>query len=464
VTIAIIGEPPTLDLTKTGSTFAVFPTLYNVLEPLVQTDAATLKIKPLLASSWTVSKNGRIYTFTLRAGAKFSTGRPVTAADVVFSYQHMSAASSPQAALFDPMQSVKALNSRTVRVVLAKRSSLWLGNMSTRAGAVFSRADFAKMDTEPIGSGPFKIDRWVKGDRIEISRNPHFDGHRPALSRVTFKIITDANAAANAMLAGDVDVLQMLNARDKVATLKNAGFVVSPDPSSLLHGLFFNVKQSPFDNVLVRRAVASAINKQAVVDAVAAGYGTPTGSWLVETDPWYFKLEPYPYNVQKARDLLKQAGYTNGISFEMKVISNNVSAKQGELIALMLKQAGITANIQTLDVAGFLDQVLNKHQFVSGIIGDLHPNEIAYFANGSGWFTNWNNASFNSAVATAIGDPSEKRRDSDMKKASRILARDVPFVPLYNDVNMTVRPKTLLGWKNYRVDAALDMRDVSWGK
>ena len=464
LTIGVEGEPPTLDLTKTASTFSVWMTLYSVLEPLVQTNPTNLKVEPLLAQSWKVTNGGKVYTFVLRKGARFSTGAPVTAADVVFSYQMMSAPTSPQAPAFVPMTSVRALNKSTVRVTLSRRSNSWLQNMSYRAGVVFSKADFASMATDPIGSGPYKIASWTHGDNIELVPNPHYSGSTKAqMKQVYYKFIADPSAAVNALRAGDIDVLENLLARDQGASLKAAGFIVSPDASPRVHALFFNVDQAPLNDVRVRQAISYAIDKRSIRNALSGGYGIPVGSWISRGEPFYSSFEDYPYNVAKAKQLLTSAGFPNGLSFPMTIIANNISAQQGELLALELRQAGINVKLQTVDVGTFLDQVLNKRNFVSGVVAAASPTILSTnFANGKGWFTNWNNATFDADIAKADTAASQKAANALYSAAAKLLAADAPIVPLYNDVNLTIRPKNLKGWVPFRIDQAIDVRRVRW--
>jgi peptide/nickel transport system substrate-binding protein len=167
--------------------------------------------------------------------------------------------------------------------------------------------------------------------------------------------------------------------------------------------------------------------------------------------------------VVKAKQLLASAGYPNGISFPMTIIANNISAQQGELLALQLRQAGINVNLQTVDVGTFLDQVLNKSNFVSGVVAAASPTILSTnFANGRGWFTNWNNATFDGDIAKADVAASPKAANALYSAAAKLLAADAPIVPLYNDVNLTIRPKNLKGWVPFRIDQAIDVRRVRW--
>jgi peptide/nickel transport system substrate-binding protein len=226
--------------------------------------------------------------------------------------------------------------------------------------------------------------------------------------------------------------------------------------------LFFRTDVAPLNNVAVRRAISYAVDKRSLVNALSGGYGTAVGTWITRSDPWYFRFEDYPYNVSRARQELTRAGFPNGIDLPMTVISNNISSQQGELVALMLREAGIRVRLETIDVATFLDRVLGKGQFVSGIVAAATPGLIVNFANGNGWFTGWNDPTFNAAIAAADVAPTSKQRNTRYRAAAKRLANGAPLVSFYNDVNLTVKPNTMRGWPSYRVDQVIDVRNIVW--
>lgn len=460
--ISLEGEPPTLDVSTTASTFSVQVLMYNVLETMVRLNPETGEVLPGLAESWEVSDDGTVYTFTLRPGATFSTGEPVTASDVVFSYETMSAEGSPHAAAFAAMESVEAIDDSTVQVTLTRRSNTWLQAMAKRVGLIFSEAHYGEIAENPIGSGPFMVESWTRGDRITLVRNPEFDGEPATLASAEYTFITDEGAAINALLAGDVDVLSNLLARDRASELESAGFGVYGDPTPRVHGLFFRVDQPLADDLLVRQAVSHAVDKQGLVDALGGGYGTPVGSWVSTGDPWYEDFDLYPYDVEQAKALLAEAGYPDGIDLEMTVISENISGSQGELVALMLAEAGINVDLQFVDVAVFLDEVIGQGRFVSGIVASV--GSIDRFTDGDGWFTGWNSEEFNQLLADADAAETTEEQNDLMAQANQLLAEELPVVTMYNDVDLTVERAGLQGWSRIRVDQGMDLYPVTWSE
>lgn len=462
IVISLEGEPPTLDVSTTSSTFTVSVLMWNVLETLVRLDPETGELLPGLASSWETSEDGLVHTFSLRDGATFSTGEPVLASDVTFSYERMSMEGSPHAPSFAAMESVEAIDDSTVQVTLARRSNNWLQSMAKRPGMIFAEANFDQLAENPIGSGPFKLDTWTRGDSITLTHNEHFDGEPPALTEAVFTFITDNNAVINGLQAGDVHVIANLTARDRAPELESSGYVVSPDPTPRVHGFFFRVDAELTDELLVRQAISHAIDKQGLVDALSGGYGVPVGAWVTTGDPWYEDFELYPYDPDRTRELLAEAGYPDGIDIELSVISENISGEQGEIVALMLEDAGIRTDLKVMELAAFLDEVLGQGRHQTAIVASV--TGINRFANGTGWFTGWNDETFNQMIADADAAPTTEEQYELLSEATRYFAENAPMVAMYNDVNLTIEAPGIQNWIRNRVDQGFDLYGVSWAE
>lgn len=461
IVISLEGEPPTLDVSTTSSTFTVSVLMWNVLETMVRLDPDTGELLPGLAESWETSEDGLTHTFTIREGATFSTGEPVVASDVVFSYERMSAEGSPHAPSFAAMEAAEAIDERTVEVTLSRRSNGWLQAMAKRPGMIFAEANYDQIAENPIGSGPFKLDNWTRGDAITLTPNEHFDGDAPALSEAVFTFITDNNAVINGLQAGDVHVIANLTARDRAPELESSGYVVSPDPTPRVHGFFFRVDGELVDDLLVRQAISHAIDKQGLVDALSGGYGVPVGAWVTTGDPWYEDFELYPYDPDRTRELLADAGYPDGIDIELSVISENISGDQGEIVALMLEDAGIRTELKVMELAAFLDEVLGQGRHQTAIVASV--TGINRFTNG-GWFTGWDDATFNQMIADADAAATTEEQYALLADATRYFAENAPMVAMYNDVNLTIEAPGLVGWTRNRVDQGFDLYGVSWSE
>ena len=199
-------EPPHLDPTA-GAAAAIDEVAYaNVFEGLTRIDRDGA-VRPALAESWTVSEDGLTYRFTLHAGVTFHDGTSLEASDVVFSLERAKAEDSvnAQKALFEPIESVTAPDAATVVVTLKRPTGHFLFNLGWGDAVVVAPESAEGNKAKPVGTGPFKLRRWVQGDRVELTRNPDYWGPAVKLERATFKFIPDAAAAVAAMLAGDID-------------------------------------------------------------------------------------------------------------------------------------------------------------------------------------------------------------------------------------------------------------------
>jgi peptide/nickel transport system substrate-binding protein len=204
--MGIVLEPPHLDPTA-GAAAAIDEMVYaNVFEGLTRIDKNGA-VKPALAESWDISADKKVYTFHLQKGVKFHDGSEFDAADVVFSFDRARSEKSvnAQKTLFKPIKSVEQKDANTVVITLNQATGSFLFNMGWGDAVIVDAASADKNKSNPIGTGPFKFKRWVKGDRIELVKNDSYWGTPARLDKATFKIIPDPAAAVSAMLAGDID-------------------------------------------------------------------------------------------------------------------------------------------------------------------------------------------------------------------------------------------------------------------
>jgi peptide/nickel transport system substrate-binding protein len=238
------------------------------------------------------------------------------------------------------------------------------------------------IENEPVGTGPFRFGSWTVGDSIVIERNDDYWGEPALLETVTFRYINDPNALNNAMLSGDLDILAGVSAPELLTAFE------SDDRFEVLQGLTngevtlsLNGSRPPLDDVLVRQAVSHAIDRDAVVDLAYAGYGTPIGSFSTPLDPWYRDLtEVYPYDPDRARELLTEAGVEN-VTLEMVLPPVSYASRSGEIIASQLAEVGITVNITNVEWGVWLEDVFTNHDFDMSIVAHVEPRDVGQYGN-----------------------------------------------------------------------------------
>ncbi len=459
-------EPPSLDIVRTSSAANQRVIMYNVLETLVETDPATGDVVPGLAESWEVSDDSLTYTFTIREGATFSDGSPVVASDVVFSMEAMRSdeAVGPRVNDMGAVDTITAIDDRTVEVVLSQPSIRWLLLMAKIGGVIFQEASYDDIALNPIGSGPYMIEEWVSGDRVTLVPNPHWDGEGPFLSQVDMLFIDDLTASINALLSGQIDAIWNLRGqRERIPELESEGMIVDATETQQLATVFFNVNEEPFTDIRVRQAIAHAIDKQGVIDTFDGGFASVTHTWASPADPWFDPdYVPYPYDLDRSRELLAEAGYPDGLTFPMRVITNNPAGEIGEIVALMLSQVGVTAELEFMDVAPFLDEVIGQKQHVSSIVRS--STDLERWTEG-GWFTGWvseeyDNLVYGSDAASTFAEFVEMRRE-----ASYLLGDAVPGVVISAGQNMAIYPPGLEGWVYHKRDTnENDIRLARWSE
>ncbi|MCF6306040.1 MAG: ABC transporter substrate-binding protein, partial [Rhodobacteraceae bacterium] len=318
ITIGDQLEPPHLDPTA-GAAGAIDNVVYiNIYEGLTEF-APDGSVIPALAQSWDISEDGLTYTFALQSGVKFHDGSDMTASDVVWSLNRARAEDSvnAQKTLFANIADVSAPDDTTVVVTLTTPTGNFLFNMAWGDAVVLNEGDDVEaLKTAPNGTGAFTFTNWVQGDSITMTRNENYWGTPAILETVTIKYISDPTAAFNAVMGGEVDAFPTFPAPENLpqfdADPRFTVIVGSTEGETILST---NNKMPPFDNPLVRKALAHAIDRNAVIDGAMFGYGTPIGTHFAPHNPAYLDLTAQSnYDPDLARQLLAEAGFPDGFT------------------------------------------------------------------------------------------------------------------------------------------------------
>jgi peptide/nickel transport system substrate-binding protein len=238
----------------------------------------------------------------------FHDGTPFTAEDVAFSFERAMAPDSvnAQPQLFEGINSVNVIDDLTVELGLDAPKASLLFNLAWGDAVIVSPASAETNRTRPVGTGPFRFERWVQGDRVELVAYDDYWGEAPALERVVFRFISDPTAAYAAMMAGDVDAFPVFPAPENLAQFEaDPRFEVIVGTTEGETILAMNHAREPFDDIRVRQAIAHAIDRQAIIDGAMFGYGTPIGSHFAPHHPAYVDLTDLsPARPRSARALL----------------------------------------------------------------------------------------------------------------------------------------------------------------
>ncbi|MDR0417342.1 MAG: ABC transporter substrate-binding protein [Propionibacteriaceae bacterium] len=460
LTVGATLEPGTLDFTVSDAAAIGQLLLYNVYETLVKVGDDG-RIRPLLAVNYTQSKDRLSYTFDLDPKAKFASGAPVDAAAVVASLERLRrATASTVQGQMEVVDKVAAVDERTVQVTLKRPSQRWLYDMTSYAGIVLDPAadDLAKA---PAGSGPFRLAEWATGDHITLEKNPDYWGTPGRFDRVVFRYFDDPNAMNTAMLTGEIDIISTLT------TPSNMGLFADSSRFTVLTGttngeivLGFNHDRPALADRPVRQALNHAIDRQALVDTVWGGQGQLIGSMTAPTDPYYEDLsDTYPYNPDKARELLQAAGADDlTLSFRVPVVPYATGA--AEFIVSALSQVGVTAVVEELDFQRWLNEVFLGGDYDMTIVAHVEPRDINRFAEPD-YYWHYDNPQFQALLKTADEAATPEEYAADMRRAARLLAEDAAADWLFLLPNIVIVKAGITGVAANATSVSFDLTTIA---
>ena len=464
LTVCQAAEPPGLDPTANAAA-AIDRVVYaNLFEGLVKVDR-TGALVPGLACSWEVSEAGRRYRFELRKGVSFHDGCSFDSAVATWNLEQAmgkdTVNSHPE--YFRGIASMETPDAHTLIIDLKDTDALFLTHLAAGDAVMLPKGDRATAKTDPVGTGPFRFAKWVRGDRVELAR---FDGYwnpqLPHLDRVTFKFIGDAAAQLAALKSGQIDVIGSIAAPESAFTLsKDERFKVFAGATTGEVILSTNNKAAPFDNKQVRQAMAHAIDRQVVVDLVMFGYGTPIGSHWSPTTPYYQDLTGmFPYDPARAKALLKEAGFPDGFEATIKLPAiYSYSRRAGEVIADMLSKVGIRLNIEIVEWGQWIERIYKKKEYQLTMIGHVEAWDIGIYANPDYYFQ-YDSEEFRQAYGKALKAPDEAAKAKWFGECQRIIAADAVNGFMFSFPSLAVMKAAVMNWWRDYPAIALDCSEV----
>lgn len=440
--------------------------LFNIFEGLVKPNSDGEMI-PAVAEKYTLSEDGTTYTFTLREGVKFHNGQTVTAEDVVYSINRCAAVpegqEKPLVAAFSAVKSVEALDEKTVAVTIAQRDLEFISYMT----AAIIPADYENQDTAPVGTGPFKFVSRTPQQDFVMERFEDYWGAPAWLDKVTYKICENADALVMNLNGGSIDLCAHLTSAQ--ASQLNQNFQVLEGTMNLVQAIYLNNQAKPFDNQLVRQALCYAIDRQGIMDMVADGHGTAVGSSIYPAFTKYFLpelVDKYPHSVEKAKELLAQAGYPDGFDMTISVPNNyQPHMDTAEVVAEQLREAGINVTIQPVEWSTWLDTIYNGRQFQATVVGVDAANMTARamlerFTSDYGKnFINYNNPAYDALFQQAINAQDEATQTDLYKQMETMLADTAANVYIQDLCDLVAMRQDLGGLKFYPI-YVLDLSTV----
>src|SRR5213594_980267 len=465
--VQVATEPPGLDLTATPASATAAVVFYNVQESLVKVDRHG-KLVPWLAERWNTSDN-KNYTFFLKRGVRFHNGREMKAADVKFVIDRAMNPETkhPAPANYAAIGDIIVKDDYTITFTLKTTTANFLINMARQGSVIYPREAVDTLKSEPIGTGPYKLGEWVRGDRIVLVKNPdyHVKG-LPKLDRVTYRFIPDPNAALAALKAGDVDAAMFGLGPEHIPDLqKEPRFQVIIGETTNDVILSMNNSRKPYTDVRVRRAVTLGINKPEVVKGAMFGLGRVIGTNVDPLNPYFVDMSgAMPYDPGKAKKLLAEAGYPNGFEAVLRVAPQYYyTVRTGEVLAAQLQKICVRIKIEQVEWGQWLSRVWKDAEYDLTIIGHAEAWDIGNYANPKYYFR-YDNADFQKLFKESETTVDDRARRALYVKMQRKLVEDAPVVWLYLYPRLAVTKKGLQGvWKDLPL-LANDLSEVAWAK
>jgi peptide/nickel transport system substrate-binding protein len=427
----------TLDpaMQATAGDFELANTVYS---GLLRYKLGTTEVEPDLATKWSSNDAGTVWTFELRQGVQFQKGYgEVTADDVVATFERLTSdkLASPNADTMKAMQSIKAVSPYQVEMTLSAPDPALLGKLASTPTRVVSAKAVEKLGDSfgknPVGSGPFQFDSWQPGQKLVLTAFDGYWGGKPKLPRVEYVPIPDPTTLYGAFDSGDIDMVQV-NDPDHYTKYKSAdGVTLSETPLLNVRHLQFNTTIAPFDNPKLREAVNYAIDRQTLLDGLFKGMSVPADNVLPPGVNYRIdNLLNYQYDPAKAKQLVAEAGYPNGLDVQFYVPNIDRFTTPATVIQQDLQKVGIRAKLQVMETQSFAALAAKKpgvpmwiqsHSFAPDPDRDLY----AWFDTDGIPGTNWSHVSvpeLDQALHTGTTSIDTNVRKQAFEQAQRLIA------------------------------------------
>ncbi|PRD40901.1 glutathione ABC transporter substrate-binding protein GsiB [Phyllobacterium phragmitis] len=468
VVLAISNQAETLDPYNTNTTLTTAVTK-SFYQGLFEFDK-DLKVRPVLAESYTVSDDGLVYTFKLREGVKFHDGTDFNSQAVKVTLERVM---NPENKLlrynqFNRIAKVEAVSPYEVRITLKEPFSPFINSLAHASAAMISPAALAKYGNKdiafhPVGTGPFVLEEWKQTDHVKAKK---FDGYwrkgYPKVDTITWKPVPENNTRAAMLQTGEADFAFTLPYEQAAALKANDKLNVTTAPSIIERYVSFNVLHKPFDDIRVRQAINYAINKEALAKVAFNGFAAPAEGIVPEGVLYAHKMKPWPYDPAKARELLKEAGYPDGFETVLwSAYTTTTAQKTIQFLQQQLAQVGIKVQLQVLEagqrtelVSAWPDPKTAKvRMYYSGWSASTGEADWALrpLLSTEAWPPGLNNTAYYSnktvddLLAKALRSVKDDEKVDLYRQAQEQIMKDLPWAPLVTEKNLYASSKRLSG-------------------
>ena len=465
---AISSQPDQLDPHQTTA-YPSFQVLENVYDTLVVPNAETLEMEPSLATDWEVSDDNLTWTFHLREGVTFHDGSELDSADVAYSLNRIIDEELANAYRFGTVESIEATDPLTVTITVSEPTPNMLANVGAFKGMAIlpeGAAEEHDLATEAVGTGPFTLER-MGPDGVTLAAFDDYWGEGPNVEGVEFRFISEPTTALTELQTGNVHWTDNVPPQQIDSLGGEEGVVVETVPSTDYWYWTANFAVEPFDDPLVREALAFAIDRESIAQAAAFGAATVNQTAIPADSVWHHDYAPYSYDPERAQQLLDEAGVTD-LSMGLMVTDEfPETVTVAEVIASNLADVGVDVEIQTETFATWLDRQGqgDYDAFMLGWLGNLDPFDYyhsQHLCEGSNNYQGYCNEAVDEALTAAANETDSDVRKELYDEAVEQIVDDGSYWFLYN-------PDVVQAWRadvsgyTIRPDSAINFETVSIG-
>jgi len=470
LTIALTADPRSL-LGASSTVQQEINVSEQITEKLIEFSVDATQFEPRLATAWEQVDDTTL-RLTLREGVTFTNGEPFDAESVVYSLDEVMLAAPAYSAFVSMIESAEAVDEHTVDVTSASPTGLM--PLALAMGSFQYPKDYLaevgeeEFGSAPVGTGPYVLDEWVRGERVSLTANPDYWDGAPAVDEVTFQVIPDKSAQMAAIQSGQIDLMNDIPVGSVETARNSSGLSFVTRPSNRVFYLILStLTDTPLQDPAVRRALWYAIDTQSLIDQQLGGLGSQlTGQVLVES---YFGFDPdvatVEYDPDRARELLAEAGYPDGFEVVFTYSSGRYAqdAELGQAIAAQLAEVGVTVEQEVLESGTFLTQLTSLELNDMALMGSLPPPDAHFMYQ---QFQSGSTYSYSSIPAIdALIEQEMATADADERRAifremSDIFQEDPAFVPLFQGEDTYLMDAGLSGFEP-RASQFLDLRALA---
>lgn len=449
LTMARDSQPLTLNPIGANDNGSIFM-IVQIFDTLVETQDAPVP-QPAIATSWTVSDDSKTWTFTLREGVKFSNGDPLTCDDVKFSVDRFAdpKVNTNYGGFGAAIAATECASTSSFIVKLKEPQGAFLDYLSTFIPSIVPKAAYEKMgdkafSEQPIGSGPFVVKEWVRGQRLVLERNPYYwKSGQPYLDRIVIDYVPDENSrmlkveSGEAQIATEVPYSQI----ERIAALSHVD--VQIEDVMAWDAVWFNSRKAPFDDPEVIRALNYATPKEAMLASLMHGAGEVANHVIAKVKYWDPAVPAYPYDLDKAKEALVKSKSPQGFTFSCLIVAGDqFELQQAQILQSEWAKIGVKMEVQAVDTGTIWTRWGSGDESCftftgSGLSSDALSDDnlaVVFFDFTGGiesFWTGWNNKQATELVKQAGGTIDEDKRKAAFHQLQRLVMAEFPAVPLF---------------------------------